>query len=432
LGKPFSRTEDALILALVGRGAVDASLARCIRTDRVDWEYAVDTARRHAVAPLFLERALGIDVPPSIRDSLARAYRDITVRTIHDNLVYRNELSRILEAFALKGIECVLFKGLSLDHSMLRPTGDIDLLVERSRLLDAIECILGVPGYEYVEAFGNGTRRLCHAALTNGLRWRIAAQASWKHEFLVYNARRGVLVELHVTLFPSPRAGGSAADAAISEDVVQRIREGSCFNKELHCHTPRPEHSILLMSLYNSLKRSSAKNRFRLGTVVDLKTLAEGGVRWDCFVRECIQLRIAPHAYFSLCLSRRLVDAPVPRHVLTDLRESCSDVQRFLARLHLRCVRSLDSSSWLYGVLYQAFRVWALPGEWIERIIWMFGLSLFLPSRDRMATLLSTNDGSFLALIEWLLNPFRWALEAVGRRLARGRTRLRPSQRSSR
>jgi hypothetical protein len=398
----------------------------------VNWEYTVDTARRHAVAPLFLERALGIDLPPRIRDSLARACRDITVRTIHDNLVYRSELSRILETFAHQGIECVLFKGLSLDHSILRPTGDIDLLVEKSSLLDAIECILTVPGYQYVEAFGNGTRRRCHAALTDGLRRRIASQVSWKHEFLVYNSRRGVLVELHVALFPRRMVGVSAADAASSEELVKRIREGSCLNEELRCHTPSAEHSVILMSLYNSLKRSSAKNRFRLGTLLDLKILAEGGVRWDCFVRECIELQIAPHAYFSLCLSRRLVDAPVPRHVLADLRESCSGVQRLLVRLHLRCVRSLDSSSWLYGVLYQAFRAWSLPGARRDRIIWTYGLPLLLPSRDRMAALLSANDSSFLALIEWLLNPFRWALEAVSRHHARVGNRVRPSQRSSR
>jgi hypothetical protein len=150
--------------------------------------------------------------------------------------------------------------------------------------------------------------------------------------------------------------------------------------------------------------------------LVDIAALTEGGVPWDSFVRECVEMQLASHALFSLSLARRLVDAPVPRHVLADLRESCSDVQRFLVRLHLRCVRSLDASSWLYRTLYHAVLPWSIPGAWGDRVAWMLGLPLWLPSRYRMAFLLSGSKGSLLPLIEWLLNPIRWTLEMIARR----------------
>ena len=364
-----------------------------------------------------------MEMTPAIHSALEQKYRDVLVQTLHDNLVYRGELSCIAGALAVQGIECVLFKGLSLDHSLLRPTGDIDLLVERPRLLDAIDCILRVPGYQYVEAFGNGTRWRYHDALSDSLRRRIAAQAAWKHEFLAYNSRRGVLVELHVSLFPRAKPGAGVADPPSSEAILQHIWIERCFRKGLGCYTPSPEHSLLIMCLHNSLKRSPANNRLRVGTLVDIAAFAKEGLRWDWFVRDCVELRIAPYAYFSLRLARRLLDARVPGHVLASLSGVCSPLDRFLARLHLRCAKSLESSDWLYATLYSALRPWSIPGAWAQRVAWVLGLPLLLPTHDRMAAMLAENSGSFPALISWLFNPIRWTAEALGRYLERTRTR---------
>jgi hypothetical protein len=80
---------------------------------------------------------------------------------------------------------------------------------------------------------------------------------------------------------------------------------------------------------------------------------------------------------------------------------------------------SLESNGWLYATLYNALRPWSMPGAWAQRIAWMLGLSLLVPTHDRMEALLAENGGSFGALVSWLANPIRWAVGALTRRISR-------------
>lgn len=374
---------------------------------------AARSARAHRVDALFLENALGQDLPAAARTHLSCQRRDALVRTIHDNLVFRRVLSQVVAELHSAGIECLLLKGLAIEP-LLRPGGDIDLLVNKADLLEAIGVLLRIPDYEYVEAFPDGSRH-CYRQVTGRLARRIKYQAAWRHEFQLVNRQLGVLVELHISLFTTARSDPRAADPPSSWAVVDRIWKARIYNREIACHTPSPEHSLLVACMHNSLKRSPAKNLLRLRNLVDITALAARGVRWDSFLHDCADLELSHHAYFSLLLARRLLGAAVPAAALRALRLECTSLQRLLARLHIRCVASLERSSRLYMALYNGLLPWSVPGMWAERLHWLFGLGLLLPTRDRMRRLLRVYGGSGAALGVWLANPVRWLSQVIGR-----------------
>ena len=109
-----------------------------------DWRLLAATARREGVAPL-LYRALNenewlADALPDVQADLRQTYYATTARNL---LLYR-ELSRILTA--LSPVPVVVLKGAALAATLypsigLRPMGDVDLLVPRGRLDQAVAAV---------------------------------------------------------------------------------------------------------------------------------------------------------------------------------------------------------------------------------------------------------------------------------------------------
>ena len=102
------------------------------------------TARREGVAPLLYhvlnEAGWPADVPPDVRADLRQAYYATTARNL---LIYR-ELSRILAA--LSPLPIVVLKGGALAATLypsigLRPMGDVDLLVPKGQLDQAVAAV---------------------------------------------------------------------------------------------------------------------------------------------------------------------------------------------------------------------------------------------------------------------------------------------------
>lgn len=418
----FSKPEDNLVLALCGHVTPMGGVEQYASDPSVDWEYVVETAREHKVAPLVLSRALSLDLPQPIRAALGREARGSVSSTIHDALVFREELRKVREALTANGIGCILLKGLSLDPSLSRPVGDIDLLVPRERLPDAIQSILGVPGYFYREKFIKNRKDIwrCCSSLTQTARALIIQQAELLHEFQMSNSERGVLVELHVRLFSREGRREDHAWGAISGDeVIRRIWAERCYDSELGCNVPSAAHSLLSMCLHVALKRSPAVDRFRLGILVDIDRLVSAGIQWGRFTIECADLHLSPYAYFSLLLARRLLGVPVPNSAISELRQACTGFQLLLTRVHLRCVDSLVSSNALYSNMYRWLQPWAFGGTWRERLSWSVLTPLWLPSRGYMAVLFDKEIDSPLLLLAYALLPVRWALHLLSRLLDR-------------
>lgn len=136
---------QALCGALAGRGeAVDWR-----QLTEADWDVLVRIAEAELVSPL-LYRALcaggsGDWTPPA---QPAEALRSGYYENVKRNMLLFYELERVLAALGARGIPVVLLKGAALAKSLyedigLRVMGDLDVLVPKERVNEAIEAAEG-------------------------------------------------------------------------------------------------------------------------------------------------------------------------------------------------------------------------------------------------------------------------------------------------
>ncbi len=420
----FRRPEDILVVRLCAHSFDPEAVQRLVASTRLDWRYVVDAARTHAVGARLFERALALPLPESARAAIAVAAKTTLKEYIHDNAIFLNEVGRLRRVFAAASIDWMLLRGLSLDPTMTRPAGDIDILVRRDRLVDAIEAVLRLPGYSYEDVAAAPDRHnvFREAPLTDLIRARIRRQAASIHEFHLFDPERGVLVELLVRMFAQPVRDQTTLwkGAAASDALADRIWTARRSLARLQCEAPTEEHSLLIMCLQVALHRSLAANAFRLGNLVDIDNLASSAVRWDLFARDTIELGLSPFVSFSLSLSRRLLGTPVPATVLSEFKASCTPLQRTVARLHLRSIGTLESSNRFYGALCRAVHPWALSGPLKDCVKGALFAHILFPERKTMAAFLGVSIRSPLLIVSYALNPLRW-LALVMRKVFRMR-----------
>jgi hypothetical protein len=148
----LNRPEVELLLccARTVRSAEEDARIRALLLENMDWEYVLQTARRHGVAPLLywhLDAVSPEVVPEDVFDRLRDHFRANNLR----NLFLTGELLRILKAFEAYGILAVPYKGPALAASAygnlaLREFHDLDVLVHRHDVPKAKE-VLASMGY---------------------------------------------------------------------------------------------------------------------------------------------------------------------------------------------------------------------------------------------------------------------------------------------
>ncbi len=124
---------------------------RRIASGQIDWDLLLRRAGRHGVLPLVYRHLQGlraeISLPVSAWNGLEAAFHSARLMSLRQTF----ECGRLLAAFRPLGIEAIVLKGLALRETVypdpaLRPSGDIDLLVERAAL-DRAEQALLATGY---------------------------------------------------------------------------------------------------------------------------------------------------------------------------------------------------------------------------------------------------------------------------------------------
>ncbi len=108
----------------------------------LDWNYIVDCSIKQGISPLFywnLKKVNNVkDVPSEIMKNLEKIYYSNLAR----NMLFYDELSKILTAFEKAGIDTIVLKGAFLAEEIyknigLRPMSDIDLLIKEKDLQKA-------------------------------------------------------------------------------------------------------------------------------------------------------------------------------------------------------------------------------------------------------------------------------------------------------
>jgi len=142
------RLENEVLLLCAQRELAPEQLnrLRVLVAGDLDWDYLYRLARRHSLLPLVfaqLERAVKDDVPAGELQRFRKAYQENAAR----NLIFADELSSLVRAFADVGVEAIGFKGPALAVSAygdlaLRRFVDLDLMVRRADVTRAIEVLI--------------------------------------------------------------------------------------------------------------------------------------------------------------------------------------------------------------------------------------------------------------------------------------------------
>ena len=156
---PDPRAKIELLLCCA-RTSIDSKTLERLRSllrQDIDWHGVISTANRHGVLPLLyrsLSRSSPDAVPKAVLDRLRESFRSNAQRS----LFLTAELHKLLDLFAVHGINVIPFKGPILAASVykdlsLRPFGDLDVLVSRDDILKA-GGLLASLGYQ--PTTGNG------------------------------------------------------------------------------------------------------------------------------------------------------------------------------------------------------------------------------------------------------------------------------------
>jgi len=140
---PDPRAEMKLLLCCA-RTSIDSKTLELLRTllrQDMDWHRVINTADRHGVLPL-LYRSLSRSSPDAVPKAILDELRESFQSNVQHSLLLTAELLKLLDLFAVHGINAIPFKGPVLAASVyrdlsLRPFSDLDLLVNRDDLLKA-------------------------------------------------------------------------------------------------------------------------------------------------------------------------------------------------------------------------------------------------------------------------------------------------------
>ncbi|TVR53595.1 MAG: hypothetical protein EA426_17810, partial [Spirochaetaceae bacterium] len=125
-------TEDNLIVALAA-GDTERAL-HLLETCPIDLTILLETAGRHMISTIVLQRLAALSLPEDLKSEVAAAARHAVVSALASSAAIRKELHRLAELLEPAGIEFMLIKGFAIDKNPLRRMNDIDILIRRSEL----------------------------------------------------------------------------------------------------------------------------------------------------------------------------------------------------------------------------------------------------------------------------------------------------------
>lgn len=194
----LSRAADLLprLLAGSGRAAIGT----------IDWESVLDLALRHGIAALLQRRLITADI--EVPDAVVARLADERRTTALVNLRHYGEFRRIVHAFRPHAIPVIALKGLHLAELVyqdisLRPMSDVDILVPRDRVADAVAALRRM-GYGFDVELSGAVEAMLDAKCNVGL---------WHREHRIW-------LEVHWALNEPPSRTAEAV-AEIWRDAVE-------------------------------------------------------------------------------------------------------------------------------------------------------------------------------------------------------------------
>lgn len=291
-------TSEQRVLCLAARselnGEEEQRLGRLLRSG-VDWERLWAEAADHDVGPLVaatLGRRKEIEIPTGWT---SRADRHVYA-TLLRNTALAEDLNEVTSALRGAGVDSLAVKGVVLAETIygnlaLRPAADVDILV-RPDDLRAARSVLRSLGFD-------------HRSEPLGDEW---THSHHDEPYFRRTARRDVCLELHWALWPADRF---RADPGVWERARPVEVGGSTIR------TLSREDTLLHLAIHRT------RSPLRLRSLCDVAELLRrdgAELDWEAVSERAAATGARTALYAVLSLSKRLLDAQVPPHVLARVR----------------------------------------------------------------------------------------------------------------
>jgi hypothetical protein len=233
------------------------------------------------------------------------------------------QLDEVADRLAGDGIALVALKNAGIARGVAAcaaccPMGDIDVLIDRDRFVDAHALILGL-GFEHASRSAVDPADLEHALVSGGAEYR---RAIGEHE---------VWLELQW------RAIAGRWIRADQEPRTAELLERSVAIDGSAARLLAPVDNLVQVALHTAKHSFVRAPGLRLHTDVD-RLATRATPHWGAFVDRCRELAIETASYFSLGLAEALLDTAIPTAVLDQLaprRWKIAAVTRWLRAVDL-------------------------------------------------------------------------------------------------
>lgn len=311
------RPEARLLLLAAGPSRADAEIAKLLAREPIDWDLLVSHADRER-ATAIVWRRIRRAAPEAAPESMREAFERRTMVADFTSSYLEQRVGETLRQIGLAGIDVVLLKGAALASTVYgsffeRPMGDIDMLVDESRVEEA---------------------------------WRIAQRIGWvwndetypleqyvgHHHLppLVDNRGANVKLEIHAALFVQGHPFQLSLPELMRDAQQVRIEGGTAW-------VPSREKMLLHACMHFGWSHMMLFGSWR--AFRDVIALTEAGVDWDRFVALAETNKAASSCFWTLHLSSRLVGADIPERVLSRLQAAFG--KRWIGVVERHAVREL-------------------------------------------------------------------------------------------
>lgn len=372
------RPEDEMLLccACIRLEPEKAQRLKTLVQPGLDWDYLLQAASRHGVAPLLYRRLKGLASAPVPGDIGKRLEEECRANTAW-NLLLTSELTKILALLAGQGIPAVPFKGPALaafayGDISLRQFVDLDLFLRREDLPLAKRLLIS-QGYEPEIYLAEG---------------REQAYLKFQYHYVMVKRAAGVQVELHWKFTPKYLHFPIA-----SLGLWARLERRSLAGREVLDFSP--EDLLLILCVHGAEHCWE-----RLGWICDVAELiAHREISWSKLFGLAKQLGCKRMLSLGVFLAADLLGASLPDDLLQKLQRD--KVVRSLAR-HVR--RNLFSKANFFGDIF--FQLGAR-----ERLRDKLRYGFYLPLTPTISDWTWISLPPSLSFFYYLIRPIRLAMK---------------------
>lgn len=262
--------------------------------DEAAWEFARREKCESIVAAAIVKSPGG--------DDISERWHDAAREVEHRITLYLEQLDRVAEALAKKGIPLVALKNSGIARGIYRdlagcPMGDIDVLVRPDDFRVAHETLLGL-GYELGDRSPFDLEDL---------------ESAIRHGGTEYTCLLPDGSTLWIELQWRPVAGRWIQPS--QEPRADELVERSIPIERTAARLLSPEDNLLQVCLHTAKHSYVRAPGFRLHTDVDRITRA-CNIDWDAFCKRVERMNVRTPVYLSLFIPTMLFNTPVPANVL--------------------------------------------------------------------------------------------------------------------